>query len=145
MLPLWERAFPNDNGPHTWLKAARDVMTGQCGAANFQKMREEGWAHCDDLVYEHQELQNTVAVGYAALQVLRIALWDNLYPESHLVTDLSEDECDPEDTDCAFCAACAWAGGTKWDETSSAEQRLAFWRWWLTEAVPAAWLANPPQ
>lgn len=145
VLPAWERSFPQDKSPQTWLHAAEQLMARQSREDEHRVMAEEmvsdGWTHCDNVICCHQSLMNDAVVGYAALQVLRIALWDNLYAEASPDIALEEDERDPCNTDCAFSAACAWAGGTKWDEHSSAEIRLAFWRWWLSEAVPAAWLS----
>lgn len=111
---------------------------GELAEGECVELRDDAWNYCGELVCEHQDRQNDVLPGYAALQVLRIALWDNMYPEV-VEEGTTDEDVDPEDNDYAFCAAASWAGGTIWNESSSSSQRQAFWRWWLTEAVPAAW------
>jgi hypothetical protein len=50
---------------------------------------------------------------------------------------------DIEGNDATFFAACAYANGPVWKTISgegNATKRLEFWEWWLTQAVPNAWL-----
>ena len=138
VLQCWERLLPQDKLPHECLEAAYRVLNGQLSQSECEQLREDGWNHCGELVYKHQDAQNDVLPGYAALQVVRIALWDNLYPEV-VELEITDGDLDPENLDYSYCAAAAFAGGTVWNDSSSASRRLEFWQWWLTEAVPAAW------
>lgn len=144
VMPFWLRSFPNESLPADCIDVAKKLMGGATVEIDqIEQIRGEWLVHCDELVYENQDKQNDALVGYAALQILRIALWDNLYSDS-LSEAATDDEVDPEDTDYAFSAAACWAGGTIWDGSSSPDRRLDFWRWWLTEAVPSAWLVQLP-
>jgi hypothetical protein len=143
VLPLWTRSFPDDQMPADCVAAAKQVMSGQGGEIEqLEQLRDEWWNHCGELVYEHQDKQNDALVGYAAIQTLRIALWDDLYSDALAELAIDED-IDPEDLDYAFSAAACWAEGTIWNESSSPARRHEFWHWWLSEAVPAAWLYRP--
>lgn len=54
-------------------------------------------------------------------------------------TEQDEDDTDPWSADVALWAAAAIACPGLWPEAVEATERLSFWTWWLTEAVPAAW------
>jgi hypothetical protein len=139
VLPIWEACFPNDRSPHTCLELAHGYMSGQVPKALCLQTREELWTHCDGMVYKYQTLMNKVLVGYCTAQIMRVAVYDDLWCEPGEAEGVDEANVDPEELDVAFCSASCYAGGTKWDESSSTKKRLEFWKWWLLEAVPAAW------
>jgi hypothetical protein len=142
VLSCWNRSFPNDPSPYVWLNSAKQIMQGKQARNEGEIMRDQADNYCGELVCKYQELQNDIAVGYATLQVVRIALWDNLYPKE-VDQEVTDGDLDPDDLDYAYCAAVAWASGTIWNGSSSNTKRLKFWRWWLTEAVAAAWYSQP--
>lgn len=138
VIPAWERSFPGDRLPHNCLAMGDVFRRGEVRAGNVEELWSDGWDHCDQLIYDHQDRQNDALAGYAAVQSLRIALLDDLYPEV-MDQNCSDENLEPEDLDSAFSAAACYAGGTIWDPSSSAQLRREFWLWWLTQAVPQAW------
>jgi len=132
--PIWKAALPDDRAVDDALLLAHDVMTGAVSAKVADSNRAALWTYCDDLSFDRKNHQIPALVGYAAAQVIAVALWDPWGgdPEDDTRTDR---DLDPDEFECSFLAASAWSGGTPWMPASSPERREEYWRWWLCAVV----------
>jgi hypothetical protein len=71
VLPLWESLFPTDHTPRQALDLAEKVFAETVSAQTAEKEMGLLWTHCDDLVWRHTDKQNTIMVGYGAVQAIR--------------------------------------------------------------------------
>ncbi len=133
-LPAWEREFPHDRRPHELIEAARHAA------------RTPGDTSADvDALYRSLELDvealstppgrglAAFAAGLAALQLLIEARDGDLDPDFH-----AEDESDEDLDDPRVEVLGAWAVA---GDDLDAERE--YWRWYVTEAFPAAYSAVP--
>lgn len=74
-------------------------------------------------------------IGFAATCALGVSLHD----EPCVQEGAEAEPMDIEEVDAAAWAAMAEAGGEVWNPAADPAKRLAFWEWYLTEAVPAAY------
>ena len=137
VISLWQQRIPEDSTPTDALDIARSIEQGRLEEEKGWTEHGRLWAHLDDLSYLREDLQVTIAVGYAAVQTIAVALCDEQFePEEDL--GVSDRDVDPHDLDTACLSAAAYSDGPIWLEGSSAERRRQFWEWWLKCAVPAA-------
>lgn len=136
-LPVWDVARPTDDMPRRLLQLAAFVVEGKIEPDAAWAERATAWTALDDIAVKDEGMQLALAPGYGAAQVLACAIADEQLDIEDL-GDLTDRDVDPEDLDPYFFAAAAISGGAVWDEASFKEQRRAFWRWWLEEALPAA-------
>lgn len=139
VLPVWDGAFPDDEAPHQLLKVADAVIAGELKHKEVMAGWHENWTYFDDLACDHEDLQPAIMVGYAASQLMLVAMQDELLPE---VVDLNvtDRDVEPEEFDAALLASIAAAGGAVWEKKGNKDARRAFWLWWLdsVEALCAA-------
>ncbi len=138
VIPIWESVWPNDNTPHHILVEAGQVLNGLVEPQTADRDFGEFWTYMDSLA---SRLKNSsaVMVGYSAAKALCTALFDEKFDPFHINYELTDADVDPYDSDAAFAAAVAYAGGTIWNTDSISSKRREFWEWWLGEAVPSAW------
>jgi len=136
VLPLWEALLPEDRAPHESLGVVREVMAGTVAAAAAARIAGEVWTHCDNLASRYSgENQSVILVGYAAVQVIHLALSDEFLSSNSADADI---DVDPYEHDPWCCAAAAYSRGSIWQDQSDSKKRLEFWTWWLTSAVASA-------
>lgn len=136
VLPIWEKMRPDDTIPHYLLTKAERSL--------FEKVE----ALQDDFSVFATYIMNIeyepgVMAGYSTVKTLSTALWDERFDPKNINYNLSNADLDPDYSDVALIASCAYANGSIWESSSDSEKRREFWEWWLTEAVPAAWQAFP--
>jgi hypothetical protein len=132
VLPLWEKVEPYDKTPH------------QCLAKAERSMFEDIETLQDDYIAAISILDNlpyepTLMAGYSAVKTLATAIWDERFNVNEIDYSLTNEDLDPDYTDSALFASCAYADGSIWEEGSNPNKRRRFWEWWLIEAVPKAW------
>jgi Immunity protein Imm5 len=128
-LPVWEAAHPGDGRPREVIELARAVVRGEADedaldavAEPFADALEALGTDGDDRPY------------YAASAAVRLrvdALDGDLDPELH----------PPEREDTELDAPVAEAFAARAVALFDAEKVRAFWRWYVTEAFPAAYRA----
>ncbi len=138
VLPLWKQTYPDSDIPSVALSAI-DAIThgGEIGDAS--DTFDELWEAVMDLALERPFPE--VAVGFAAVQALSTAMYDQFFDPDDLEAD-REDGDDPESFDSAYYAAVAAAHGRPEDSGSDPQRRFEFWKWWLTDAVETAKTAS---
>lgn len=138
VLPLWESFFSADHTPREALDLAEKVLGGVVTSAVAESEMGRLWTHCDDLMWRHADKQNTIMVGYAAIQAVREALSEEHFGCEHVSDDSNDIDIEPYDSDSSHFAAVAYSGGASWEEGSDPQKCLEFWTWWLTSAVRTA-------
>lgn len=143
VLSVWERAFPGDDRAASLLETARQYLSGEINADAARAASDHFWSRLDGLIARGVD-PAAVYVGYAAAKVRSLALNDQygIVPEDEEEASSAtqrDEDLDPYMWDASFYASSAAAGGMPWEDGSSRERRNAFWRWYLDEAVPAAW------
>jgi hypothetical protein len=166
VLPLWQegplelpadnlRKFYNEISGITWneeryqpaylLQLANQIMLGLSPITKEDFMYAEStFSYYDYFEYYYQEREDLryMYAGTCAAQAFWVAVNDEIF-DGEIDFILTEDDLkDPTyKTEASFFASIAYAGGTIWNHKSNNQKRLEFWKWWLTEAMPAAWLA----
>lgn len=140
VLPLWEAAYPNNDGPQRMLALAEQVLSGAAPPDASDRSRGQFWTEMDDLVYRDQ-LFIPAPVGYAAVNAVTTAQVDEEvegFDEGELDENL-----DAYQLDASYLASLAFASGAPGEQGSDPARRREFWRWYLREAVPAAYTTAP--
>ena len=138
VLPLWEKARPDDDTPRNLLVKVEKILAGIDQSTEEEVGRY--WSYMDGVAAKTQG-RPPVGVGYAAVEALYTAVADEEFDPSAIDYNLSDEDVDPYEHDTAFAAAADYAGGPTWVPNSDATKRREFWHWWLSEAIPAAWWA----
>jgi hypothetical protein len=150
VLPIWEQHFPQEDMPHFALSMAEAVRDGKRSPESVGGIGARYWGQIDQKICEYSQYQaqhqkdlsdvlNALQAGISAIQALGTAIGDELFSPGDMDYSVKDDAVDPYETDAAWCAACVYAHGSRWDQASDAERRREFWEWWLTEAVLRAW------
>ncbi len=95
-------------------------------------------AHLDERLLLGEEYFAAVYAGFASWAVARDVLARN--NQDSIMGD-SELQIPPDQWDPCFLASLALTGGAMWEGIGSAEVRHEFWEWYLTSAVPSAFMA----
>ena len=130
VLPAWDAAFPDDEVPHHLLRVADAVIAGEMTSKEVTAGWHDNWTYFDDLAYDHEDLQPAIMVGYAANQLMLMAMQDEPFPDV-VNLKVTDRDTEPNDHDAAFLASIAVAGGAVWEKGTSKDDRRAFWDWWL--------------
>jgi len=138
VLPIWNAVLGPNDLPYRAINIAKDVLSKNLSVEAASRERDSLWTECDDLAYEHSELQIAVGVGYGATQAIATAVHDECF-DSETNFEITDEDVDAEDLDPSFFGAAASANGTVWDDDSNSNNRRVFWEWWITEAIPSAW------
>jgi hypothetical protein len=132
-LGVWEDAFPGDRRPHAIVDAVLPALRGERAEGEVDALAEALDAHLDALGSDPERSRPFYA-GKAAT-TLSWQAWDgDLDPELDPpeTRDLERDELLAE-------ALAAYAVGGLED----ADAHRRFWRWYVTEAFPAAYAVAP--
>ena len=140
VLPIWQRSWPDDDLPDGLLARAEALLAGTGDPRRAEHAAEAGM----DALRRRCELPDA---GFAwpaffAGRAAVAAVWETLgrNPFRSVVPHDPDtpDEAVPLDgLDTAGAAALAVAGAS-WERTFDPARRLAFWEWWLRQAIPAA-------
>jgi len=140
VLPIWNKAFPNDDTPEKILAEADQVMNGAVNEEVAIKDIDQFWKYLWKLASSTKNM--AVAVGLGAVQALATAIQDESFDPDNIDYDATDSQ-EFDNNDASFFAAVAYANGPTWEVVAEAEsnpvKRQEFWEWWLAEAVPAAW------
>jgi hypothetical protein len=153
VLPIWERGYPRDQRPYELLDIAQRLVRGEAS----HEEAERAWS---DLAGDLQdppdsdpaagkflaELMKPQHAGMAAVRTVVAAMYDvDVDPD----LDHEDHELDVEQWDASYRASLAECGynpgdppyeeGDSGDNAETQERRRQFWRWYLDEAVPAAY------
>lgn len=136
VLSIWRRSWPDDSTADEALAAASQVISGE------EQPTESSWKLLEDLWLRIDNLAGSnfpaAMAGLSAVTAYRTALEDEEF-EPDSAGELGKWVTDVGDQEAASLASLAAAGGSFANPQSSRAERLRFWRWWLDEAVPAAY------
>jgi Immunity protein Imm5 len=130
-LPVWEREFPDDRRPHGLVDA---IMPGLRNERPDEQLSNAMRALRDDVDRLGADLERArpFYAGMAAVYAVSEA-WDgDLDPD---IYPLDTRDVDPDDLPVEALAAWALAG-------DDPDARRDFWRWYVTEAFPAAYAVS---
>ncbi len=136
VMPVWRAARPEDDRPARMAELAEQVMTGQVSADD---LRAEQDRFAVDLMDMAADIGGRVnAAGEAAVDLLSTATVGDYGDETPM--EIDDHELDPDQLEASFLGSIAVASypGASDDDV---EARRAYWRWYLDEAVPAAYRA----
>lgn len=133
VLPLWQERYSDSDIPTVALAAIDAITQGESDDAS--DTFDELWEAVMHLALERPFPE--VAVGFAAVQALATAMYDQPFDADDLDPE-REDGDDPESFDSAYYAAIAAAHGQPAVPGSDSQLRLEFWKWWLTDGIAAA-------
>ena len=142
ILPLFEDEPDDDAIPQVLLDLARDVVSGAANLTETWTYANDQWHVLSDVVDEifefHDDIPNRI--GYVPETTLK-ALLESMGLETLKAMDTWSDDNDRRYTDdAASAAAIVIAGGGDTGLEIDEMLRHEFWTWWLTEAVPYAWV-----
>lgn len=143
VLPLWEARFPDVTLPQKLLAETEQVLAGQFDRKQVARDLGYSWGEMDAISWGYTD--KIYAVGYAAHHVLYQAHCDSAFDPDPTTASwrLADDEVSPYYKDAAYLASLAAAGDAPIPGAGDNAKRLAFWEWWLSEAVPQAWASVP--
>jgi Immunity protein Imm5 len=128
-VPSWERRFPRDARPRELADAVMPALRGEVAEREVRAMAEALEADVEPLGAEEEGEDGAYFAGLAAVYLASDA-WDgDLDPEDHPPERLDRELDEPR-----IEALAAWALAA--DEI---EDTRAYWRWYVTEAFPAAY------
>jgi hypothetical protein len=129
VLKIWDQHWPHNSTAHNALQIAEQALADPIHPEPYL----DSMQHC---IMEVEQ-----AMGQSAVEALYVAIHD----ESHL--EDSENEGDLQTggpfSDAAANAVVAYANGTIRHPDSNPQRRLEFWRWYLSEAIPSVYDADP--
>lgn len=137
-LPVWERRWPDRKTPQHALAAVEEALAFPARWERHVRIADACQAEIEGV------LSDDFAAAYAgesAVDALRVAMYD----EAGFDDDAREGDVQVAGpiSDAAGNAANAVANGTTKNPQSDVGRRLEFWRWYLGEAVPAVYDAEP--
>ena len=145
VLPIWDAIWSDDDTPHRLITTAEQVLNRTIDVKTARYYRDEVWTKLENLASEpeHQkpEYQKAINAGFAAINALSSALYDEEFDPDNINYNLTDADVDSYESDSSFWAAAAYSNGSIWEPNSDTTKRRKFWEWWLTEAVPKAWQA----
>ena len=133
VLPLWQERYSDSDIPTVALAAIDAITQGESDDAS--DTFDELWEAVMHLALERPFPE--VAVGFAAVQALTTAMYDQPFDAGDLDPE-REDGDDPESFDSAYYAAVAAAHGQPGVPGSDSQLRREFWKWWLNDGIAAA-------
>lgn len=138
VLSVWEAMYPLDTRPKEVLIQAENLFYGS-GERSF--IIANGGALWQWLELSIGVVEDVVPLyaGTSAYKALCVALQDERFAFTDIDFQRTDADIDVYDLDCSYFAACAYASGSIWESRSDPIKRLAFWEWWLQEAISDAW------
>ncbi len=146
VLPMFQQRYPDNTLPQELIETAISVLQGQIDDAQAEEMLDLGYhASGNAWGYDEREIPWPVwlagnASYHALKEVCGYQLLGNIsehYKDDVLTPWSDEDICEYSIADTAAVAAIASASNSR-GAVHDSQKLLAFWRWWLTEAIPTA-------
>lgn len=137
VLPTWVAAAHGNTLPQDLMRHAREELLGLGEREKLEQEVSDALGYLDAAAFATGDV--AIFVGFAAARALGVALLDEPFDAKHINYEVRNADRDPWSTDTAEFAACAAANGAAWDASSDPTKRLAFWEWWLRDAIPQAW------
>jgi hypothetical protein len=135
-LPIWEEEDDTQD-PHQLSALCEGYFAGQVGRETLYREMNAMVTLTENM--SAPELLFAFMVGRSAVCAALVALFDErLYPTRDVDAKEFEEPQDPDNYDCAIWGAAAEAGGFSSQPAFDAQKSLAFWTWYLDDAVPAA-------
>jgi hypothetical protein len=140
VLPIWKVKYPNIRIPQDFLVLVEKYLAGETDYLQVSKRLNVLLSALDS---EDPRQEPPLWVGYAASAAVGTALQDvSLWPRNNIIDEQTEQDFDEDEWDAAYLAAAAFTGGIPGETENTIEAigiRREFWRWYLYDAVPAAW------
>ena len=143
VLPIWKKTEDNNSLAESLIQLAQQVFNHEQRPENLKEELQKIWVEMDWADMSSAYPERAFAALCSAFETLRILIngferWDDrgLGQENEEDTD---DELYQWGNDSARWASIAEAGWLMDTSPSEDKNRLKFWEWWLTEAVPQAW------
>jgi hypothetical protein len=131
-LPAWERRFPGDERPRLLIDDVLPALRGEVPEERVNAAAAALEADVDPLGAEVEDTDGAFFAGLAAVNLAHEA-WDgDLDPDIHAPETRDGDLDEPR---VEALAAWALAGEDQ-------DARREFWRWYITEAFPAAYAVS---
>lgn len=142
VLGIWGRAFPNDDLPRRAILNAREVIKGNIADDYAEAMVGDIDSYLDSLSFHYDRLiyGTAVVAAGATKQALLVSCYGEMLQLDNTDLDADDYDLDAYEWDSSYFASVAFANGHPDDLDSDATKRLAFWRWWLTHAVPNSYV-----
>jgi Immunity protein Imm5 len=139
VLPIWEKALPDDRSPHDLLDAIHQYLRGDFTPEALNERAGSLWSLTEDL--GSATIGSANSVGCAACMAASTALDDESFDPAAIDPFASDEGRDPWGWDAAFYAAIAFAGGNPISYTRQfdRDRLLGFWSWYLDVAIPSSW------
>ena len=136
--PMWEAAFPDNEGVKCMIQLVQDVVANRVDALEANQQMGDFWTQADNLRSQLRRRtgnSSAACAGHAAAAAVAVALADKR------PTDCASGEDDETnnyyDWDVSYFACIAYAGGGLSNPNVDIAKRREFWKWYLREAVPA--------
>jgi hypothetical protein len=139
-MPVWDCLTPPAINPKEMLSEIDTYYKGKIDWETLRTKKDDYWTDLENLDNKHVKYQLSSLVGFAAINAITTAKFDNRFGNNDKAPDAIDDDFDPYEWDASYYASGAVAG-FKWIEGASVEKRRKFWEWYLTEAVPQAYKA----
>jgi len=138
VLPVWEAERPQDRRPQRMLELAEALLEGREDPVVADRELGDFMVEVGTLGSGSSPAISARAdsSGMAAIDVLATGLSGDYGPDLPETTD--DDDLDPDSWETEYYASLA-AGSYPGAPDEDVEARRAFWRWYLDEAVPAAY------
>jgi len=152
VLPFWEQVHREDKTPHQLLEGLEQIKAGTLDPEGLRPALDQ---FDEMLAQEHMATQyewhaRNPNPGMYLMEAAHRASTVGAAISNGVtaIVDIDEELEEPgaansSATTCVLMASDAYAGGMAKNRLSDSAKRLAFWEWWLTEAVPAAWASAP--
>lgn len=135
VLPVWRAARPDGHRPDRMVELAQELMDG---TISRDATRSE-WEHFDvDLNAHSMDLGGRV-YGAGQASAALIAAGGDYGDETPLEDD--DHDLDPDSLEASFLGSIAVASLSGESDDDDPQARREYWRWYLEEAVPAAYRA----
>lgn len=136
VLPLWKKFDAQDaDVADLIMNTARKYLQGAVPRFDANRLVNSFYAKLEHPYPESSALH----AGQAIAGALGVALSDELFGPDHEVEGTQDRAADPYDWDTAFNACLAYSLDGDADEQTTRLRRHDFWKWYLLDAVPAAW------
>ncbi|HKV38184.1 MAG TPA: Imm5 family immunity protein [Blastocatellia bacterium] len=136
VLPVWKRAYPNNDGPERMLTLAAQVVKSQVTQDEARLAAARFWNELGGI--KHVPGQSAVAAGYAAACTVTVARVDEILDPME-DESIDDDDDDPYSWSVSFYAMLAYANVDTGRSESGVDAKREYWDWYLTRAVPLAY------
>lgn len=139
VIDLWDALWPQDSGPEKMMVVAEQFLAGSISFEVAWREKNAFWGHVESMLAKMGQSSQSY-VGFAAANVVTVALNDELFDVETIGSDGHKDEdLDPYEWDASYYASGAYAYGLPGEDGASQLRRREFWDWWIRDAAESAW------